>query len=181
MKHSEYFLVLYQSCLLVGLNLGLLESIWKKNYTCNQFSWEICDLFTSTFCEDTQSDCFLNCEQKIPRILRILLLVAITGKIISKITRSNPNYYPQTFPAFSAALLNDFLWHISPICCQGSKYKYLIQISHMNVKFVVKKMKEYSLVIKPQRIMKTFNCGAMLFLNQNWHWPAESVCVNAVL
>lgn len=44
----------------------------------------------------------------------------------------------------------------------------------MNVKFVVKKkFKEYSSVVKPQKIMKTFDCGAILFLNQNWHWRAE--------
>lgn len=45
--------------------------------------------------------------------------------------------------------------------------------SHMNVKCVVTKIKEYSLVIEPQKIMKTFNCGAILFFNQNWHWPPE--------
>lgn len=45
-----------------------------------------------------------------------MLLVAITSKIISKITRSTPNYYPKTFSTFSAALLNYFLWHTSPVC-----------------------------------------------------------------
>lgn len=39
--------------------------------------------------------------------------------------------------------------------------------SHMNVKCVVTKIKECSLVIEPQKIMKTFSCGAILFFNQN--------------
>lgn len=43
----------------------------------------------------------------------------------------------------------------------------------MNVKRVVKKIKEYSLVIERKKIMKTFNCAAIHFFNQNWHWPPE--------
>lgn len=45
----------------------------------------------------------------------------------------------------------------------------------MNVKCVVEK--EYSLVIERQKIMKTFNCGAIYFFNQNWHWPPERVAL----
>lgn len=81
-------------------------------------------MFTSTFSEDIHSlsDCFPNCGGRIPRILRMMLLLAITGKIISKILRLDTNYYPKTFSTFSAAPLNNFLWHIPPVSYQGSKY-----------------------------------------------------------
>lgn len=35
----------------------------------------------------------------------MILFVAMTGKITSKITRSSPNYHPKTFSTFSAGLL----------------------------------------------------------------------------
>jgi len=51
------------------------------------------------------SDSFLNCGGEIPSVLRMISLLAITGKTTSKVAVLSPNYHPEISSTFSAGLL----------------------------------------------------------------------------